>query len=361
MAKILIILTILFSFTPLEVTSAGAYEIKDSLGRHVDIPDAVAIHRLVALGSSMAFVTYLNAQDLVVGVEDLDKTSLAKPYILRNKEQFKDLPVVGKGGAVRIPDYERIIGLKPDVVFIVSTDPGEPDMLQRKLNIPVVAVSLGLPNFDEAIFLQSIELVGKVLGREKRADELVRGVQAIAADLAWRPAANAVVSAYAGGLSYKGNQDIKSTAGQFLPFILAGVKNVADVAGRAGHMFVNKEFLLVTNPELIFIDANGLPLIRQGMATEPDYYARLRALRDGKAWLMLPNTAYFNNPEMLYINAFYVAKAAYPAHYAGLDLAARADELFKLFVGRPLYREFTALAGKPGRVVMDQAELHYAD
>lgn len=361
MAKMLIILVTLLACMPLGPSYADAHEITDSLGRHVDVPDAASIRRLVALGSSMAFITYLNAQDLVVGVEDLDKTPLAKPYVIRNKDQFKNLPIVGKGGAVRIPDYERIIGLKPDVVFIVSTDPGEPDMLQRKLNIPVVAVSLGMPNFDETVFLHSINLTGKVLGREKKADELVRNIRGIAAQLAWRPAEGAVVHAYIGGLSYKGNQDIKSTAGCFLPFELAGVKNVADVAGRGGQMFVNKEFLLANNPALIFIDANGLPLIRQGMAAEPQYYARLRALNNGRAWLLLPNTAYFNNPELLYINAFYVAKAAYPDHYAALDPAVKADEVFRLFVGVSLYQEFTALVGRPGRVVMDQAELRYAD
>ena len=361
MAKVLIILATLLVFAPLGASYSDAHEITDSLARRVNVPDSGSIHRLVALGSSMAFITYLNAQTLVVGVEDLDKTALPKPYVIRNKEQFKELPVVGKGGAVRIPDYERIIGLKPDVVFIVSTDPGEPDMLQRKLNIPVVAVSLGLPNFDEKVFLQSIELVGKVLGREKRANELVRGIQGIAAELAWRPATGAVAQAYIGGLSYKGNQDIKSTAGCFLPFVLAGIKNEADMAGRSGHMFVNKEFLLANNPDMIFIDANGLPLIRQGMAAEPQYYARLRALKNGRAWLLLPNTSYFNNPEILYINAFYVAKAAYPDHYAELDTTAKADEIFRLFVGVSLYKEFTALVGRPGRVVMEHTELRYAD
>lgn len=361
MAKTLMLLATLLAYAFLGVCCPQAHEITDALGRSVAVPAPENIRRLVALGSSMAFITYLHAQDLVVGVEDMDKTPLAKPYVICNKERFANLPVAGKGGAVRIPDYERIIGLKPDVIFIVSTDPGEPDMLQRKLRIPVVALGLGLPNFDEKVFLHSIELAGSVLGREKRAGELVRGIRAIAAELAWRPANSAVARAYVGGLSYKGNQDIRSTAGDFLPFTLAGVQNVADAARRPGHLFVNKEFLLAANPPLVFIDANGLPLIRQCMAAEPEYYARLRALRQGRAWLLLPNTAYFNNPELLYINAFYVAKAAYPDHYAALDLPAKADAIFRLFVGRPLYKEFTDLVGRPGRVVMERAELRYAD
>lgn len=52
---------------------------------------------------------------------------------------------------MRIPNFERIIELKPDVV-LVSVDPAEPDNFQRKLRVPVVVVSQGQPVFDEEIF-----------------------------------------------------------------------------------------------------------------------------------------------------------------------------------------------------------------
>lgn len=333
----------------------------DALGRTVRLPPAEHIRRLVALGSSMAFITYLNAQNLVVGVEDFDQTDdLAKPYVLRNRERFRSLPVVGKAGAVRLPDYERIVALKPDVVFIVSTDPGEPDLLQRKLRLPVVAVSQGQPQFDQEIFLRSIRLTGQALGREARAAQLVQGIRALTARLAYRPAPHERRKAYVGGLSYKGNQDLRSTSGRFLPLELAGLDNVADSAGRAGHFFVNKEFLLAANPPLIFIDANGLPLIRQGLRADPAYYRRLKALTRGNVWLLLPHTAYFNNPEILYINAFFMAKAAYPEHYAHLDPEAEADAVFTLFNGAPQYRDFVRLCGRPGRLQLTEAGLEYA-
>ena len=177
------------------------------------------------------------------------------------------VPVVGKAGAVRVPNYERIVGLSPDVVFVISTDPSEPDLLQRKLRVPVIALSQGQPAFDSELFLESILLAGSILGREERAHELVTGVRALATRLP-APAEEAMAQAYVGGLSYRGNQDIKSTAADFLPFTLAGVKNMADGMGRSGHFFINREFLLAANPPLIFIDGNGLPLIRQALDSE---------------------------------------------------------------------------------------------
>lgn len=338
---------------------AGARSVTDAMGRIVEVPEPENIKRIVALGSSMAFVTYLGAQDKIVGVEDIDKTIIAKPYVLCNRELFKDLPVVGKAGAVRVPNYERIVGLGPDVVFIISTDPAEPDLLQRKLRIPVIALSQGLPAFDSEIFLDSILLAGSILGKKERAEEVVGGVRALAALLP-APPAGEEARAYVGGLSYRGNQDIKSTAADFLPFALSGIKNMADGMGRSGHFFINKEFLLAANPPLIFIDGNGLPLIRQGLGSERAYYERLTALTSGNAWLLLPHTAYFNNPEVLYINAFFMAKAAYPQRYAGLDPEAIADEIFILFNGYPLYEDMVRVTGRPGRLQLTGQGLDYA-
>ncbi len=356
MAKFLT-LALLVLFCPIEA-SAGGKTISDAFGRKVEIPSEV--RRVVALGSSMAFITYLEGQDLVVGVEDIDKTDAAKPYVMLNRERFNNLPVVGKAGAVRIPNYEQIVSLKPDVVFILSVDGSEPDLLQRKLRIPVVAVSQGFPAFDQDVFINSIRLTGEVLNRQERAETLVRGIAALNGQLNYSPAPGEQAIAYVGGLSYKGNQGINSTAGNFFPLRLARIANLADSTGREGHQFVSKEFLIASNPPLIFIDGNGLPLIREGIRDDHEYFERLKALKNGNAWLLLPHTSYFNNPEILYINAFFMAKAAYPEHYAKMDPEAWADKIFILFNGSPMYKQFTEKTGAFGRMVLSEGNLEYA-
>lgn len=340
-------------------TGVGASEgrtIIDAMGRTVEVPPADKVQRVLALGSSMAFVTYMGAQDRVVGVEDLEQEELSKPYIMLNKELALKLPVVGKGGAVRIPDFERIIGLKPDVLFLVSVDPAEPDNFQRKLRIPVVVVSQGQPVFDQELFFQSILLTGEVLGCTDRAEELVQGIKALPEKLHYRPEPSKQALAYVGGLSYRGNQDIKSTSGHFFPMQMAGVLNVADSTGRQGHHFVNKEFLLQANPPLIFIDSNGLALIGEDARVHPEYYKRLQAITSGNAWVLLPHTSYWNNPEILYINAFFMAKIAYPDQYPDLDPVVLADEIFTLFNGAPQYADFVRLVGPVGPFSLDHEQ-----
>ncbi|GAB1410652.1 iron ABC transporter substrate-binding protein [Desulfovibrionales bacterium] len=341
----------------LATSSAGADDgsriVVDAMGRRVEVPPAHQVRRVIALGSSMAFVTFMGAQDRVVGVEDLEKDELSKPYIMLNKKLVADLPVVCKGGAVRIPNFERIIELKPDVVFLVSVDPAEPDNFQRKLRVPVVVVSQGQPVFDEEIFFSSLVLTGDVLGCTTRAQELVQGIKSLPKRLSYRPDPTDQVMAYVGGLSYRGNQDIKSTSGNFFPMLLAGVGNVADSTGRTGHHFVNKEFLLQANPPLLFIDSNGLPLIREDARLHPEYYQRLQAIEKKNAWVLLPHTSYWNNPELLYINAFFMAKIAYPKQYPDLDPVAMADEIFTLFNGAPQYDDFVRLVGPIGPLSLE--------
>lgn len=334
---------------------AQARTLADVFGRRVEAPDKV--ERLLALGSSMCFVSYLRAQGLAVGVEDIDKKVSTKPYIVVNRERVRDLPVVGKAGAVRIPNYEEIIRLRPDVIFIVSTDRAEPDLIQRKTGIPVFAVGYGITTFDQDVFLRSIELVGEVLGRTERARELAAYVRSLAGELAYRPGDGEAAAAYVGGLSYKGNQGIVSTSADFFPMRLAGVRNVVEGLSSAGHLFVNREFLLGADPPVLFLDGNGLPLIREELGTSPGYYERFTALRNGAAYTLLPNTSYFMNPQMLYVNAFFLAKIAYPRAYPDLDPVAKADEIFTAFNGVPLYGYYAEHGYGVTRVVLRDGAL----
>lgn len=341
-------LSILFTlFLVLAAAPLEAKTVIDASGRRVDVPEH--INRLVALGSSMAFVTYLQAQDLVVGVEAIDKRdNIAKPYILVNKERFMELPVVGTGGSMRIYNHEEIIKLKPDVVFLVPTTPNEADALQRKIRLPVVVLTSGYLVFDQDTFLNSIELAGKILDRQDRARELTDYLRSLPGQLAFRPDEES--RAYVGGLSSRGNRDITSTTTDSWPMRLAGIRNLMDGSGRRGQFFVSKEYLLALNPPLIFIDSNGLMLIREAAKKDPRFYARLKAFKDKNVWQVLPHTSYLSNPEILYINAFLMAKAAYPEQYENIDPQVKADEIFTMFFLRPLYQHYLDNYGGFGRL-----------
>jgi iron complex transport system substrate-binding protein len=326
---------------------AQAKNIKDVLGRKVTVPDRVT--RLIALGSSMTFVTHMRAQNLAVAVEDIDKrANFPKPYIYANMELVKNLPVVAKGGPAQSYNVEAIISHKPDVVFINTEDKTIPDMLQRKLRIPVVAVGYGGRSFDLKAYMDSITLTGEVLGRQKRAAEVNAYINNIVSRLSIEPSQR--VSAYVGGIAYKGFQGIDSTSGNFLPFNIAKVDNLGKKAGKNSQIFVNKEFVLSLSPQVIFLDGEGLTILQKQFRDDPLLFEKLPAFKNGKVFLLLPNTAYYVNPEVMLANAFMVAKAAYPERYASLNPAAEADKIFEMLNGAALYGQFEKDTGGYRRV-----------
>lgn len=349
MARLAVVLLVLCA-----VFSAQAKTVTDVQGRRVDVPDRV--ERLIALGSSMSFVTYMKAQSLAVGVEDIDKrANFPKPYIYANMELVKNLPVVGRGGPTQSYNIESIISLRPDVVFINSDDRTIADMLQRKTRIPVVAVGYGRGSFDLKTYMQSITLTGDVLNRQKRAAELNAYIKNIISRLNIDVQHKA--SAYIGGIAFKGFQGIDSTAGDFLPFNIAKVSNLAAKAGKKSQMFVNKEFVVSLSPQLVFLDGEGLTIMRKQLADDPQLFGKLPAFKNGRVYLLLPNTAYYINPEAMLANSFMVAKAAYPQRYASLDPVAEADRVFETFVGAALYRQFEKDTGGYRRVVLKDGGL----
>ena len=332
--------------------SAFAGTVTDALGRKVEVPDKV--ERIVALGSSMSFVTYLRAQKLVAGVEDFDKKpKFTKPYIYANREMFKSLPVVAKGGPGRSVNIEAVIGVRPDVVFLNSLDQSEAEQLQAKLRIPVVALTYGLPSFELDKFYASVRVAGEVLSRQKRAEEVVRYTDSLIKQLKKGAGKNA----YIGGVSFKGFHGIDSTSADFIPFNLTGIANVADGTGKKGQIFVNKEFIIAKDPKLIFIDGNGLAIVKKDFADNRQFYSMLSAFKSGEVYTVLPDTSYFVNPEIMLANAFVMAKAAYPAEYKKLDVVKKADEIIAFYNGKPLYKALAADSTEYGRLKLAGLEL----
>ena len=73
---------------------AKARQITDAHQRTVNVPEK--IDRIICSGSGcLRLITYFNAQDLVVAVDDIEKRTKkfdARPYFLANP-QYKKLPV----------------------------------------------------------------------------------------------------------------------------------------------------------------------------------------------------------------------------------------------------------------------------
>jgi iron complex transport system substrate-binding protein len=313
--------------------------------------------RIIALSSgTLRLITYLQAADRVVGIEDFEKARpFARPYIMAHPELTK-LPRVGPGGPGSInkePDLEAVLQIKPDVIFISYMEPSNADALQKKLGIPVVVLSHGrFASFDEVVY-ESLRIAGKALDKENRAEEVIDFIENVRKELAsfvddvpeeQKP------EVYVGAIGYKGVQGIESTDAGYTPLSWIKAKNIARKISQGQHLFIDKEKLLELNPPIIFIDGGGLQLVKQDFEKKPEFYKSLKAFQEHKVYVLYPFNYYVTNVDTAIIDSYAAGKILYPERFAGVDVPKKADEIYTFLVGRPVYKEMEKDFGPIGAI-----------
>ena len=322
--------------------AAAAITVTDFAGRTVEVP--ADPQRIICLGPGMLrLIVYLEKKDVVVGVESMEKRYPgSRPYMLAHPE-LADLPPVGPGGAAAInkePDLEAVLKVAPELIFVTYMEPSKADVLSQKLGIPVVVLSYGdLALFDDLVF-KSLQLAGKILGAEKRAGEVIQYISAAREDLRRRTrdiGDDAKPAVYVGGLGARGSHGIESTNTFYTPFEWLGARNAARQVTNEGQVFIGKENLLNVDPDVIFLDGAGLPLVKEDYAKKPEFYKALKAFREKRVYVLLPFNYYTTNIETVVADAYAVGKILYPERFADVDPEAKTDETYQFMVGKPVY------------------------
>jgi len=331
-------------------------KVEDLAGRKVEVPPQ--IEKIVCAGpGALRLIVYLDATDKVVGVEDAEKRwgSSGRPYAIARKK-LRDLPSIGPGGPGKLPDIEALVKLSPDVIFMTYVDARIADNIQEKTGIPVLILSYGeAVEFGEPLF-RSLELVGDLLGRKERAEEIISFIKESMQDLKKRTE-NIVEeekpAVYVGGLGYRGTHGIESSWAKFPPFVFVGAKNVVDEVGREGHVFIDKEKLIEWDPEVIFIDEGGLELVRQDYQKRPNFYRLLKAFRQKSIYGILPFNFYATNIGTSLADAYYIGKVLYPDKFWDIEPEKKADKIYTFLLREPVYKIMRKDFGGFGRINLE--------
>jgi iron complex transport system substrate-binding protein len=352
----IILMACVSALTAWDVLAADMITVTDMAKRIVKVPQNP--QRIICLSSgTLRLIVYLGATDKVVGVEDFEKTRpSARPYILAHPELAKQ-PTVGPGGPASInkePDLEAVLKVRPDVIFISYMEASNADALQKKLNIPVVVLTHGrFASFDELVY-SSLRVAGKILKADQRAEEVIGYIENSRKDLLTRTKAipeDKKPTVYVGAVGYKGVQGIESTDASFTPLEWVAAKNIAKTIAPKDHLFLDREKLLVLNPEIIFIDGGGLNLVKQDFEKKPEYYEGLKAFRENKVYLTYPFNYYVTNVSTAIADAYAVGKILYPASFEDVSPGAKADEIYTFLYGKPLYQQMEKDFGPLGRIL----------
>jgi len=313
---------------------ASEITVTDSWGRDVSIPENV--NRVICSGPGcMRYLVYLQAQDLAVAVDDMEKSRNQfepRPYFLANP-QLRDKPLFGE---------------------FRGHDPVE---LQKKTGIPVIALDHGQLGVGKRQMEETLLLMGRIIGREQRAKDVIAFFNTAIEDLRKRTAdipEEKRPTCYIGGIAYRGPHGITSTEPAYPPFIFVNAANIAADPSRTSseqlqQTTFSKESLVAMDPEKIFVDlstiqgskdVSGIEQLRSDPA-----FAVLTAVRKGEIYGVLPYNWYSQNHGSILADAYFIGKVLYPDRFEDIDPAKKADEIYAFLVGKPVFDQMNKAFG----------------
>ena len=312
--------------------------ITDSMDRNVEIP--YSAERIVCVGvGALRYTCYVGGADRVVGVEDYEtKPGMSRLYNYVNFDLFQNLPVTGTNGE---PFVEEIINVDPQVIVMSSYASQDPDELSQKTGIPVVVVPGSDTTLDEKAYV-TIRILGELYQLEDRAEDLTAYLKSIQKDLDDRTASiaeDAKPTCYVGGVSFKGHHGFEGTEAYYGPFELIHAKNLANTTGQTGAFNIDVEQVLSWDPEIIFLDFNGMNLINEDYGAHPEFYKALTAVQEGKVYSQISFRSSASNLETALADAYYAACVMYPQQFQDIDPVEKAGEIFTKLLGSNPYHD----------------------
>ena len=316
----------------------------DGLGREVEVP--AQVERIVTLGNASRMATYLGLADKMVSVASGDQNkSLFMAYGVYNQEKWADLPVVSSGGYGEV-NPEAILDADPDVILCTY----EEDIvanIEDQLGMMVVAAPQG------TLFGEDYDLALRVFGEacdvSERAEEVVAMIHDSLADLNERtkdipdegkPLCLTAAATFRGGHGINGVYANSA----ILAAINANDAAVGLADGPKG-VEVDREQLLVWDPEIIILDAGNLELVRAEYQEDPDFFEDLSAVKNGQVYQWPNATANYTNVEIPIVSAYYAGTLLYPEAFADIDFEETAEKIFSFFLGEEGYGELLKEAG----------------
>ena len=236
---------------------------------------------------------------------------------------------------------EFIVSLKPDVIFTSSRSI---DSLQEKTGIPAVTAYNYAPGFSLENAYRGIETVGKVLEKEKEAEELISFAEEkmdrlrdVTSEI---PESDKPKVYFASRGAGGGFGRITRTHPQYAPLDVAGGVNVAkDVpgAGTSTELEVSKEQIIAWNPDIIIIshswgtaldEVNDVALV----LSDPELQI-VNAVKNESVYYSLYPYCCGMPVDRNLANTVYLAKLFHPDKFKNLDVEEEGNEIYKRFLG----------------------------
>lgn len=309
--------------------TGGKRVVTDSLGRKVALP--ARIDRILSLQPEITrIIVALGAGPRLVGVD----------YFVRQYDHLLPIafPEIAKlPTASNTPEdmnFEAVMRLAPDVIFASPTELRMVDALQGKIGKPLVALaSMG----SIGKLLDEIDLVGRIVGREQRAAELIGFFNAKVDPIRRLVAVTPRDRRPRIYLSFWAT--LTRTPVEYDPVSLAGGINCAEgllpsYVGSTATV-VQVEQILKWNPEIILLQGNYLPGERSVTVQDVLQDRRLSSLPAVRARRVHYTFGfwYWWDPAEVLVETMYLAHLFYPVKFGTFDLEKDGNDVYRKFYG----------------------------
>ncbi|MEA1984758.1 MAG: ABC transporter substrate-binding protein [Euryarchaeota archaeon] len=343
-----------------QAVSDDILTITDAYGRTVSVPTDV--QRTLCVGAGcLRYLCYLGEQDTVVGVEDIEQReedAHPRPYRLANP-QFGDKQKYPYIGAFRGNyDAESILSLDPapQVIFLTYSTAEGADKLSTDVGgIPVAGLEYGDTAKDFNDMKESLRLMGTVMARPERAEDVIRFIEDEIKEIDSRTRGEDAANLYIGGTAYRGSHGILSTQPDYPPFGYVNANNIASGTSKTGDWEgyqIGDDALLQWDMDpgidYVFLDLSiydfsetGNPNTNEKYGVESlcegGVYGGLEAAQNNQVYGVLPYNWYTTNHGNVLADAWYVAKQLCPEKFSDIDPEDKANEIYGfLYSGCPV-------------------------
>ncbi|MDR2346097.1 MAG: ABC transporter substrate-binding protein [Planctomycetaceae bacterium] len=337
------------------------------------VPDK--IDRVYCSGGTLRLAVYFECADRIVATDgnergDSERNGM-KAYLAAHPE-LQSLPIAGASSGRDNPELLLSLKLPPQLIIKADTGAGyDPDELTKRTGIPILLIPMRGITVGKDQFDYGLKLIGNALGKNERAEALIKFFNNEIAELQKR--SQIIVTknnstdqntdqtadqntdqtadqikrptVYVGGVSYNGSHGFNSSEAGYPPFELVGANSFLDenkmdpILGNR-HTMLSKEKILEWNPDILFVDLGTLSLGASSGVNElknDSSYQSLTAVKNGKVYTLLADTFYFVNHDAVLVNAWFVGKILYPEQFKDIDPKKKADEIFTFLVGKPVF------------------------
>lgn len=300
--------------------------IRDCAGRTVEIPKSA--QRIACITPDAGHVlAMLGAGDRIVAVVD----GLKRDVLMTNMyPKIQNLPVPKVNGLINIEELART---QPDLIIIkdeTARNERELDKLD-KIQVPYLVMQYNTMAQQQ----QAIDMIGKAVGREKRAEEYIAyyrtSVERVTSVIQNIPESERVT------VYHSVNEATRTDEKNTLPADLTGAAGALNVSAAQdlklyeGKYYASLEQIMLWDPQVILVNE---PDVVGYITTNPQWQT-LQAVKTKRVYPLPNGISRWGHPSSVEtpLAVMWTAKLLYPSKFKNIDMMSETKKFYKQFFG----------------------------